>query len=437
MINVEIWEWFLAPLYILVSVPFIWKLSNSNTRKYLITGVAARIVGAFSFFLIYVFYYNGGDTVAYYTTAVSITNLFSEDFTKALEVLFSGFSEERYSYFSSTTGFPHAYIMQDPSTFMVSKIIVPILLISMKSYLLATLLIAQLSIIGPWYLFKFLRTITNGNSRIAAISVLLFPSVLFWGCGISKDTITYSSLCFLIYTIHQILSKNSVNFFTATFASISAYFILIIKPYIFIAVVPSLLLWVFSSRIKKIRNKFIRISITPATILLSILLFSYVFVAISPYLGDYSVDKIIDKALITQEDLTRDVYGENSFNIGTIEPTFFGILSKFPIATFYGFFGPTLLHVNNIVMLFSALENTFLLLLTMRIFVFRNPMNTFQRIEASPFLTFCFTFAILLGFSIGLSTPNFGALVRFKIPMIPFFVFMLLSISYKIDLKEK
>jgi intracellular septation protein A len=31
-------------------------------------------------------------------------------------------------------------------------------------------------------------------------------------------------------------------------------------------------------------------------------------------------------------------------------------------------------------------------------------------------------FALLLGFMIGISTPNFGALVRFKIPFVPFLV---------------
>jgi len=36
-------------------------------------------------------------------------------------------------------------------------------------------------------------------------------------------------------------------------------------------------------------------------------------------------------------------------------------------------------------------------------------------------LFFCITFAVLFAFMIGLTTPNFGALVRFKIPLIPFF----------------
>ena len=45
----------------------------------------------------------------------------------------------------------------------------------------------------------------------------------------------------------------------------------------------------------------------------------------------------------------------------------------------------------------------------------------------------CILFALLFGFTIGISTPNFGALVRFKIPLVPFYVVGL----YVIDLLNR
>ena len=72
---------------------------------------------------------------------------------------------------------------------------------------------------------------------------------------------------------------------------------------------------------------------------------------ISATLGDYSTEKIINKAVVTQEDFKREYYGSNSFDIGTIERTPLGVISKFPIATLYGFYGPSVLSINNIVML--------------------------------------------------------------------------------------
>jgi hypothetical protein len=75
-------------------------------------------------------------------------------------------------------------------------------------------------------------------------------------------------------------------------------------------------------------------------------------------------------------------------------------------------------------MLLSALENTFLLLLFIKVLL-KNGMGFFFRVFGNPVLTLCFVFSIFFAFSLGLTTANFGALVRYKIPAIPFFLSML------------
>ncbi|MFT6828639.1 MAG: hypothetical protein ACI9GZ_003758, partial [Bacteroidia bacterium] len=44
-----------------------------------------------------------------------------------------------------------------------------------------------------------------------------------------------------------------------------------------------------------------------------------------------------------------------------------------------------------------------------------------------PFLVFCLIFSILFAFAVGVSTANFGTLMRYKIPMMPFFLILLLK----------
>lgn len=87
-------------------------------------------------------------------------------------------------------------------------------------------------------------------------------------------------------------------------------------------------------------------------------------------------------------------------------------------------------------MFLSVIENTFLLLLTLSIFVLRNQLKTLQNISNSPFLIFCLSFSVFLAFAIGPTTSNFGALVRFKIPLIPFFCFLLLTLYYRTNVKS-
>ena len=49
-----------------------------------------------------------------------------------------------------------------------------------------------------------------------------------------------------------------------------------------------------------------------------------------------------------------------------------------------------------------------------------------------PYQLFCMIFTLILAFGIGLSTANFGALVRYKIPFMPFFVSMFFIMNWRI-----
>ena len=76
-------------------------------------------------------------------------------------------------------------------------------------------------------------------------------------------------------------------------------------------------------------------------------------------------------------------------------------------------------------MLLSGLENTFLLAIAL-VFLIRYPLFFFRSLFKDPLLLFALVFSITFAYSVGLSTSNFGALVRFKIPLLPFFVTLLL-----------
>jgi hypothetical protein len=161
---------------------------------------------------------------------------------------------------------------------------------------------------------------------------------------------------------------------------------------------------------------------------------SAILSALSSRLGSFSsVETAIDKAIVTKNDLTRDAYGENSFDIGEIDGSVGSVVSKFPVALVAGLFRPFLWDVRNPVMLISALENSLMLLLTLRIFLVVGPFRVFSWIGKEPLLIFSFVFAVFFSFSVGLTTANFGALVRYKIPSIPFYM----SLLFILDTKRK
>jgi len=431
--TIEIWELFIIPFLLTTFLAVVWFYPSEKNRLTFGLGLTARLIGGIGFVLIYLFYYQGGDTLAYYRTAVPLVNMIYADPLTGLKLLVEPYSMENYSLFTQETGFPLKYIYEDQSTYMVSRLIVPFLMLTYKSYFLSTILVSAVTFLGPWKLYLLCKELIPQLDKTIQFAVLFFPSVLFWGSGISKDNFTYVSVCYLSYGFYHIVIKRQFSLIQVILSTLSLFLLIVIKPYLFIVLLPGSVLWAFNSTIINIKRNWLRRSIIPVSILLSGVIFIFLFTTLSPYLGDYSAENIITKAVVTQEDLKRSFYGSNSFDIGTIDPSFTGIISKFPIATFYGFYGPTLLHVNNIVMLFSAIENTFLLIMTGLVLVRNNPRKTLNAILDNPFLLYCLSFSIFLAFSIGLTTPNFGALVRFKIPLLPFFSMFLFILYHNIS----
>lgn len=77
-------------------------------------------------------------------------------------------------------------------------------------------------------------------------------------------------------------------------------------------------------------------------------------------------------------------------------------------------------------MLLSALESFLLLALSIYIIVKRN-VRLFHAVN-NPNILFALIFSIVFAFAVGVSTFNFGTLVRYKIPLLPFFLVALILI---------
>lgn len=207
--NIEIWEFLLTPLYLLIPLAFTLLIPKREDRKWFAIGMSARILGALLYTAIYLFYYAGGDTIAYYATALPFVNMILTDPTVGIDLLFSEYSIENYNRFNSNTGYPIHYIYMELNTYMVSRLIVPFLLLSFKSYLLTSILIASISFFGPWKLYQLFKTLAPGSQNIALTSTLLFPSVLFGeavSLKIPSPTLRFATWCTLS-TIPLFLEK--------------------------------------------------------------------------------------------------------------------------------------------------------------------------------------------------------------------------------------
>ncbi|MBP9151610.1 MAG: hypothetical protein KBF73_04945 [Flavobacteriales bacterium] len=432
---VGIWDFIMVPL-LLVIIHYVagrttqQEIGKHSEYKYFKPGLLFKVYGGLIFALVYTFYYDGGDTIVYWQDAKLLNTLILSEPACYLKILFGDTRPAWFYCFDLTEGVPQQYL-RDQQAYTVSRLSSPAALLSIDSFFGCTLLVAWLGFGGIWRLYRvFVEEYPNLQKELA-IAFLFIPSVAFWGSGVMKDAYTFTAACWMTSAIYGLLLKRRDIIWNIIAVLLSGYIMLTMKPYIFVALMPGTLLWVVFNRIQKIQSGFLRVLSAPIIIMIGFVIGSVVFSQTSGQMESYgSVDSMVEKAVATQEDLKREAYEGNSFDIGTIDPSISGMLSKAHLAIFAGLFRPTLLDAKNPVMLISALENSILMLFLAYMILKVGVFSFVRYVFAKPMIMFSFFFAIFFAFAVGLTTSNFGSLVRYKIPSLPFLLASLYMIRY-------
>lgn len=427
---------FLVPieLLLLLSVAFLFssKLSAKSDRTIFFTALFFRLLSVTIFCLIYALHYDGGDTVNYYYGSKALVNLAFVNPSATLSILGNNLSLENFMAFTNATTRPPYYMYIDPNTFSVIRFSALFCFLGAKSFLCTNYILAFVTFVGPWKLFQLFRQYYPGIERQLAICILFIPSVLFWCSGIMKDSYTLSATCWIVVNFHRVMLERKRVFRNLIMMVINAIIIVNIKPYILVSLFPGLLLWVNHAYIKQLSNKIIRVFATPFMVLIIGGVGFATFQTFQSYLGEYgNLDRAIHKAKIVQEDLLREEqYGTNSYNIGEIDGTFTGMLKLAPIAIFTAIFRPLINEVGSPLMILSVLENTVLLLLTVFTLI-RFPFRLLLKIlTENPLVMFAISFSMFFAFGVGIAATNFGALVRYRAPLVPFFYSAIFILRY-------
>lgn len=423
-------------LLILLYFPIIYGcgVAYSNRFKYNILrnyfrkGLLLKLFCGLGFAGIYIYYYGGGDTTKYFEGASYIFNQ-----------VFNG--QHGFKVFFNPELMPYGTAKE--ATTFTQQFAGALNLFSFNSFWACTLLFSALSFIGTWLLFiSFFRQFPKLHKQLA-IATLFIPGVAFWSAGIMKDTLCLLFVGIIVYYIQNIFLYNKKKVFSAVMVGTGFYIIIILKAYIALALLIAIAIYAVLTIKTHIKNPTIRVILMP---LLTLVIAGVAFISmrqIGESLERYSLENIMETAQTYQGYHTRtSVAGRGSANrtgsaytLGNINynsPT--SIISKIPLAINVTFFRPYLWEVRNPVMLLSALESTFILFFALSILRKTGIKLFFSNIFKSKEVLFCLTFAMIFGFAVGFTTYNFGSLVRYKAPCIPFFIISLVLLN---DLASK
>ncbi len=291
-------------------------------------------------------------------------------------------------------------------------------LFSFGYYNVHTVFMCFISLIGLTSIYKTFIPLMKNKIKELAFAVFLIPSVLFWGSGILKEGIILFGLGMLIYSFYQFLfcKISLTGFFWIIFSSIV---LSQTKIYVFVAIVPSFLSLIL---LKWTGNKHIFLKFLGVHLLVFIL-------AVNMYRVNAKWD-MLDALQYKQWIFTviaKRWHAGSLIETNTLpfHPNIISLIKNAPEAIVNTLFRPHLFESKTFFMLLSALENMFLIILIFTSFLFFKKPDK----ESLPLLYTSVFFVLTLALSIGFVSPVLGAIVRFRVPLLPFFaiIFILLS----------
>ena len=248
--------------------------------------------------------------------------------------------------------------------------------------------------------------------------------MFFWGSGLLKDSLCIGALGWLFYAFYRGAIERRNILRCALLGSAAVGVLLSMKVYILLAFMPPALLWVFNENTRNIRSTAVRWLAKPVFLGVGLVVASYAFVQISATDARFNIDNIGAQSKLTADYLQGVSKTEqgSGYNIGAQDGTLSGMAKLAPQALVVALFRPFLWEARNPTMALSALEATYFLVLTLRIIWRVGLAKTLVAISSTPVLTLCFVFSLIFAISVGISSGNFGTLVRYKIPLMPFYL---------------
>jgi len=433
------------------------KSRNQPLIRYFFPALLIKLCSGVALGMLYVWYFNGGDTLNYFHDATILASMATESLADYIGAIFTN------------DNLPSGLIYAtQPRALLFSKVVSFFALLTFNNYWLTALYLSLLSFLGIWYLANQVVKLFPNTAKAAAFAFLFFPSFVFWSSGVMKESLAMPALCVLVgYTLGFIsnLSRHGLgsphskvdtpacgtqdgtksgrsvchklgkgfsrglgsprsrervkSLFTIFFIAVLLWLLWQLKYYYFGALVPVLattLLVALAGRKKFITSSF-------SKILLWLVIFSGLL-AMGSFVHPNLRFENFAAALVRNHDIIYKASSpENLVHYNALTPTWTSLLQNAPKALFAGLYRPTVWEMHTPFHAFLAVENLVLLFLTF-LAIFQRIWYKRKESNQSELLFATLVYVTLLATLLALASPNFGSLARYRVGFLPFFAYL-------------
>ncbi|SHE68473.1 hypothetical protein [Flavisolibacter ginsengisoli] len=432
-----IWDLVLTPIYLFILIALAKNQRDKRypvghpLRKYYLPGLYVKFGGAIFIALVYQFYYGGGDTFNFFHHSQVINSALDDSVSNWLDLLFRrspDVNPQLYKYTSQLEWY------NDRSSYFVAIFGSIFGLFNGTSYIPIALLFAYFSFTGVWAMYRTFVNLYPKLHKELAIAFLFIPSTFVWGSAMFKDTVCMFGLGWLTYTTFRIFVNRDFSIKNLLMLGVSFYLIAVIKLYILLAFLPALALWLLLTYSHKIKTIGLRWMVNLLFVAITVGGFFFLSKRFASEMNKYSLENVASTAAETRGWIAYSSGDEGSaYDLGAFDPSLLGMLTKFPQAVVVTLFRPFIWESKKIIVLLSGLEALLFLYFTLKV-IAKRKTRIFSMVIKDPNLSFCLVFSIIFAFAVGISSYNFGALSRYKIPCLPFYAASLIILYYNFEI---
>jgi hypothetical protein len=292
-------------------------------------------------------------------------------------------------------------------------------LFSMGTYFPHAVVMCFLAMVGLTGIFRLFNKLSPNRTVLLTVIVYLLPSTLLWTSGMVKEAFLMFALGVICYRIECVSVSSISRWKNVVLLLVSVFFLLTVKAYVFFLVLPMLVFWWAYQR-----NSWLEGWKAPVFYFVYFLLLAQA----APFITGSELPALLasKQAEFFQVAITEQA--KSLIEIPRLQPDWQSLLLSAPGAFLRALLLPLPWQAHNILMWLSVLENLFIAtLLLMMIFSIRKA--DLVRVNAA--MLACAVFGVSIFVLSGWVTPIIGALVRYKVPGLPFVLFIFLSVSYR------
>jgi hypothetical protein len=431
-------EFILFPVYVALFY-FLYSARRKNytdpiLQHYHKQGFWIKIIAVIPFTLFNSILSPGDSFLLYFTEGTNITRLILRDFSN-IKWLYLPSVEFDQTLLKNSLNLGY---LRAENNYMIVRITTLLSLLAMNKYVILNLFFSMISFSGVWRLYRFFYEQNPHLHKQFAIAILYLPTFVFWSSGILKDPICTGAIGWITYSLYEIFYKKKNLITNVAILLLFGYLLYVIKVYILISYIPFFFLYLILQNVNLVKSRILRVSFVLGLIVLAITMFTTVMEQLTGSLGGYGGESLTKNITTYQKAYAEQENASSNFSLGVeFDGSTSSLIKIAPAAIIATLYRPFFWESKKLSTLLSSAESLAIMFFTLLVLFKSGPIKSLRAILKDPLIMYCLLFALLFALFVGATTANFGTLVRYKIPCIPFYLIALFLIQDRVKKIKK